>query len=61
VDDAVGRGRAGSENVEVGKLPAKDLCTHSDDGVGRSLGAGQAHDLMPGPEQLRNDRGADET
>ena len=59
VDDAVGLGGCLAQAVEVVQVAAADLGAGRRERGRRAVGTGQADDLMPGPQQLGDDRGAD--
>ena len=59
VDDAVRRGRAGAQAVEVVEGAAMHLGPGGGEGGGRGIGAGEPDDLMARADELGDDGGAD--
>ena len=59
MDDAVGLSGGGRQTVEVVEIAAADLGAHGGNGLGRSVGAGEADDLVAVVEKLGNDGGGD--
>ena len=60
VDDAVGLGGATAQAVEVLEVAPQHLGAGVGQGGGGGVGTGEAHDLVPGSAQFRDDGGADE-
>ena len=58
--DSVGGAGPAAEGVEVFEVPAQHLGPGAGQCSGRGIGAGEAHDLVAGPDELGNDSGADE-
>ncbi len=59
MNHAVGLGGRRRQTVEVVKIAAPDLGAHRSNCPRRSVGAGEAYDLMAVVEQLGDDGGGD--
>jgi hypothetical protein len=59
MDDAVGLSGSGRQTVEVVEIAAADLGAHGGNGLGRSVGAGEADDLVAVVEKFGDHGGGD--
>jgi len=59
MDDAVGLSGSGRQTVEVVEIAAANLGAHGGNGLGRSVGAGEADDLVAVVEKFGDDGGGD--